>query len=444
LAQALGFPTIRLRSAMKYLQQMNTILVGLLLTGAAGQTYGPNGCVLISKSQQGTCVIRTNCGEGVNLDALEFAFDCGTAAAVQKHSFGVGGFDLVEEFDTDIKCSQCSVPEKRKIHKAAKKSPVHLDKSSVHMLAGQSATKGDDLVDKYGPGKCVETYRGTTGTCMVRTQCKDQDISNYEFGMLCVHDVKTGENVRHLFGKKSFDPEEEFDTLIKCEQCLGLKEEAAGDEAAPAAPAVVAGAKTEDIVKKVNSLVDEVGEMQSGLEKIKSDVKILNEKVPKLYSGDAKKDDATKKDGDEAKEGDAKDEAAEDGATDEAKEGDAKDEAKEGDAKDEAKDEEKKPELFLAHHRAARHSHKKHHHKQRRSSDDDDDDDDDSKADKDDDEGTDDSTSSKKSSGDQDEEQDDSTSSKKSSKDQDEKQDEDDSGNDKQGDDDGKHSEDAN
>lgn len=396
---------------MKCSQQINALVVGLVLTsfpGALGQTYGPDGCVSISRSREGTCVIATNCGEGIDLDKLEFAFDCQAGAEVQKHSFGVGGFDMVEEFDTGIKCGQCMLPQNHKVHKVVKKS-------AVHMVARQIATQEDALVDKYGPGNCVESWRSTTGTCMIRTKCKSQDISKYDFGLLCVHNVTSGENVRHLFGQNSFDPEEEFDTLIKCEKCLGLRAEATK------AAAVGANVKSEDLVKKVNALVDEVGAMQTGLEKIQDDVKVLNEKVPKLYTGEAKKEE----------EGEAKDEA---------KEGEAKEgEAKEGEAKEKA--EEKKAELFLSHHRSARHSHQKHHQKhhqkqhgkQRHKSDEDEDDDED----KAEDEGSDDSSSSK--SGD------------KEQKDQDDEQDEDDrkvknpeDWDDKQVDDDSEDSENAN
>merc|ERR1712224_981027 len=89
----------------------------------------------------------------------EFAFDCETKAQIQKHSFGIGGFDSVEEFDTGIKCASCKVPQIHKVHKASKKS-------TVHMLARSNEAKEDALVDKYGPGGCVESYRSTTGTAL--------------------------------------------------------------------------------------------------------------------------------------------------------------------------------------------------------------------------------------------------------------------------------------
>jgi len=79
-----------------------------------------------------------------------------------------------------------------------------------------------DEVVKYGPDSCVSTYRSPEGHCVVATKCAESDISNYEFGLVCVD--KVGRPVRHLFGKGSFDPEEVFDTVIPCDQCLGLED----------------------------------------------------------------------------------------------------------------------------------------------------------------------------------------------------------------------------
>merc|ERR1711981_844784 len=107
--------------------------------------------------------------------------------------------------------------------------------------------------------------------------------------MLCVQNTTTGENVKHLFGKGSFDKEEEFDTLIKCEQCLGPKA-----DPAPAAAATPANADPEKLVEKVNNLVAEVGTMTTDMGKLKEEVKSLNEKVPKLYGGGAEKKEEKK------------------------------------------------------------------------------------------------------------------------------------------------------
>merc|ERR1719247_1987743 len=77
-------------------------------------------------------------------------------------------------------------------------------------------------VTRYGPNGCVSTWKSAEGHCIMGTDCKGDDISKYEFGLVCVD--KTGAPVRHLFGKDSFDEQETFDTLIKCDKCLGLED----------------------------------------------------------------------------------------------------------------------------------------------------------------------------------------------------------------------------
>merc|ERR1719214_490942 len=77
----------------------------------AATRFGPHNCVQLSLSQQGSCVLTTNCA-GIDTSKLEFSFDCESASGNRlRHSFGVGGFDDQEEFDTSIKCSKCIAPE---------------------------------------------------------------------------------------------------------------------------------------------------------------------------------------------------------------------------------------------------------------------------------------------------------------------------------------------
>eukprot|EP00392_Amoebophrya_sp_AT5.2_P013897 g14029.t1 len=72
--------------------------------------YGPRHCVSVSRNpESGTCVLSTHC-EGVNLDTVEFAFTCKKPGVLQKHSFGRGGFDPVETFDTSVACDTCGLP----------------------------------------------------------------------------------------------------------------------------------------------------------------------------------------------------------------------------------------------------------------------------------------------------------------------------------------------
>jgi len=51
-------------------------------------------------------VITTEC-EGVDASQTEYAFNC-VGKNVVRHSFGFGGFEDNEEFDTDVKCDYCN------------------------------------------------------------------------------------------------------------------------------------------------------------------------------------------------------------------------------------------------------------------------------------------------------------------------------------------------
>jgi len=73
----------------------------------------------------------------------------------------------------------------------------------------------------YGPDACVSTWRSKEGHCVVQTDCKEEDIGDYNFGLVCVDEA--GLPVKHVFGEGAFDPSERFDTLISCNECLGLE-----------------------------------------------------------------------------------------------------------------------------------------------------------------------------------------------------------------------------
>jgi hypothetical protein len=75
-------------------------------------SFGPKNCVMLSRSAGGSCVITTDC-EGIDISKAEFAFDCmdqGNKGDIVRHSFGVGGFEANEEFDTEVKCGRCASP----------------------------------------------------------------------------------------------------------------------------------------------------------------------------------------------------------------------------------------------------------------------------------------------------------------------------------------------
>jgi hypothetical protein len=254
------------------------LLSGAALVKSGDRAFGPQNCVALTRSSAGSCVISTDC-EGADLSTTDFAFDCiRQGGEIVRHSFGTGGFDPSEEFDTQVQCDRCETasptdvivkpvvpakaaasPPKPAVQSEKPKTEVsqtvpapvsfkakhhHAAKSQATTEATVQATatataktsfwpftsssseaeaKKDDVeVVKYGPNGCVSTWRSEEGHCIMRTNCKKADISKYEFGLVCVD--KVGSPVRHLFGSDSFDPEETFDTLIKCDKCLGLED----------------------------------------------------------------------------------------------------------------------------------------------------------------------------------------------------------------------------
>lgn len=208
---------------------------------------------------------------------MDFAFDCWSANGdIFRHSYGRGGFDEHEEFDTKVQCAQCHPPATD----APKPMPKHVaakawqrtvsfakSKASQHPLAdivakvaqaapvarvaaalagteenftrshappisggmgdlasSKEATAGP-ATSRYGPKDCVSTWRNTDGHCVVRTACQAVDIASYEMGLVCI-DAK-GIKTRHVFGRGSFDVAETFDTLAECSECIGLDDQRA-------------------------------------------------------------------------------------------------------------------------------------------------------------------------------------------------------------------------
>merc|ERR1719213_386396 len=104
----------------------------------------------------------------------------------------------------------------------------------------------------YGPGCCVTTYKGPSGSCIMETSCEGEDMSGFTYGLMCV-DGK-GERVRHVFMGDAFEPVETFDTLITCDLCLGL--DAAGSVG---------------LGQEVGALKDEVKALSEKVEKLEKD-----------------------------------------------------------------------------------------------------------------------------------------------------------------------------
>lgn len=75
---------------------------------------------------------------------------------------------------------------------------------------------------QYGPQGCISTWRSSEGQCIVQTECEEEDVEGYNFGLVCVD--KSGKPEKHVFGKGSFTARERFNTLIDCHECLGLED----------------------------------------------------------------------------------------------------------------------------------------------------------------------------------------------------------------------------
>jgi len=251
--------------------------------------YGPSHCVSLSRSSAGTCVIETNC-EADSIKDFTFDFICtdGGGGKVQ-HSFGEGGFEAKEDFDTGVWCTECSPVEGGVLATTGTAS------KTVEEPAATSAPEEavpPSTASFYGPGGCVATYRSTAGTCMMQTRCTGKDTSDYNFGLTCVENDES--STRHLFGVNSFDPEETFDTLVECKLCLGLDGEAV-------------------VAKNLTELEASVATLQGEMKGVQADVKeILKElKLDETTAAptEAPKEEASEDEG----EAGAEEEAAEEG-----------------------------------------------------------------------------------------------------------------------------------
>jgi len=241
--------------ALRSLTTSSTALVSGVEGGAhkdTPETFGPNSCATVSRSSKGTCVISTSCGDN-NVSAVEFAFVCynpGSSVPHALHSFGMGGFEAVETFDSSVKCQRCSTVQN---------AFTGFDQSSMNMnsLPMGRTPSGDMGTLKemtpqeaafYGPKACISAFKSPAGTCIVQTRCGNTDISMFDVGITCLD--KSGDYTRYLFGKGNFEKEETFDTRIECEVCLGVGSES-GDQQ-------IHGVLPKQLVEDVNTLKDEV------------------------------------------------------------------------------------------------------------------------------------------------------------------------------------------
>lgn len=208
-------------------------------------------------------MLSTDC-DGQDISNVDFGFDCEDDSPADKngdqiidvtwHSFGVGGFDAREEFDTGVQCARCLVASPPHLRDG---QPKAKDLAAFHLRSSNAAAKpshsrkrqtrhsrkvaarvptavppvsgaislarqarSDEVA--YGPEDCVKLWKGTNGHCMMQTDCSKSNMTGYNYGLVCLD--RNSVPTRHLFGENSFLPEETFDTLIACETCLGLED----------------------------------------------------------------------------------------------------------------------------------------------------------------------------------------------------------------------------
>merc|ERR1719321_487872 len=222
----------------------------------AAYKYGPEHCVQLSRSKEGTCVIATNCPAD-SVGNFTFDFLCTDGAGSQViHSFGTGGFLDEETFDTGVSCHTCQPAEGGVLLTADS------DEKSTAAPAELEEAVPPKSASFYGPGSCVASYRSPSGTCIVETRCsgKEEQLKDYNVGLTCIE--AEGSQTRHLFGVNSFDPEETFDTLIPCKLCLGLDGEAI-------------------VAQNLTALAKSVSSLAEGIEEVKKEVAEIKEKLKK-------------------------------------------------------------------------------------------------------------------------------------------------------------------
>jgi hypothetical protein len=161
-----------------------------------------------------------------------------------------------------------------------------------------AVVRGRNVV-KFGPEKCISTWRNEDGHCEVATKCKD--LKNYKVNLICVD--MGGQKVRHKFAAGSFDSEEQFDTLIECKQCLADKEETievVQAEKSPSESKAPSGiekspSKDDQDTVALDDLRAEVKQLEGFMVKTSKQVNKLNDKVlnenfvPKNWAPDCDK-----------------------------------------------------------------------------------------------------------------------------------------------------------
>lgn len=244
--------------------------------------FGPGNCISLFRSSVGTCIMRTDCGITHNISDVEFAFVCSNpqnAMPHALHSFGRGGFEPHEMFDTGVKCQTC-----QSVQTAYRKGSPLMRNALAALPQGRLAARStpgahlpgaagppvdierfepEESVTHFGPSACVSTFQAPTGTCLIRTRCKGVDLSGFNIGITCLD--MSGGYTRYLFGKDAFQSTETFDTQMQCFKCLGVGAESSTFAVHSALP---------------KQLMEDVGSLKTDVETLEERVRVLTDSKP--------------------------------------------------------------------------------------------------------------------------------------------------------------------
>jgi len=191
---------------------------------AAVRTFGPHGCISVEPSDHGTCVLRTSCAAAW-LESLHTTFFCQGEDKWSLYEYSPGALAPRGVLDAGVPCRACAAPQKTEYVGprilAKVRRPRILAKVHRHVLSGTQpppppAEAVSTPAEKFGPGDCVQIYRGESGTCMVETACGEADLTKTAFGFRCedADGGVAGHTIAALGGS------EVVDTGVACAACL--------------------------------------------------------------------------------------------------------------------------------------------------------------------------------------------------------------------------------
>jgi hypothetical protein len=139
--------------------------------------------------------------------------------------------------------------------------PAPNDKQAFLKPPRPAAQTAAPEVERFGPRSCIATWRNPAGHCVLQTKCDHIDLSKVDVGMTCVN--ADGAETRHTFGKDSFDPDEEFDTMVECNKCTALRQDKTNKA----------------LTEKLQLLSQGIKDLEKSMESINANVERLNAKV---------------------------------------------------------------------------------------------------------------------------------------------------------------------